>query len=175
MKLLKQIIAGFILRRRFKKHRFNNQSFSSVFANAKAFLVLMPETEDDFQYAVSILEHLEKNNKDFFILTYDYRVSMLPLKYRGKAIGHGIRDVNKFDLPSKVFLTELKKKNFDAVLDLNRKEQMFYIFVSCVINTGISIGFTKKLADKVYNLQIANDETNPKISYENLLSCLKML
>ena len=175
MKYLKQKVANLVIRKRFKKQQFNNQSFTSAFENAKTFLVLMPESEDEFQYAFNILKHLESKKKDFFILTYDYRVSVLPFKYRGKAISHGIRDKNKIDLPSRKLLSNLKKKNFDAVLDLNRKTQLFYIYVCCIVKAGISIGFTKKLADKVYNLQIANSATNPKISYENLLSCLNML
>ena len=43
------------------------------------------------------------------------------------------------------------------------------------MGAAVSIGFAKSFADKVYNIQIANSETNPKISYENLLNCLKML
>jgi hypothetical protein len=175
MKLFKQKVAGFIIRNNFKKNRFKNQSFSSAFVNANSFLVLMPEDEDDFQYAVGIIDYLEKNKKDFFILTFDYRVSILPYKYRGKAIAHGIKDVNKIDLPSKKLISNLKKKNFDAILDLNRKEHLFYIYISCAMSASVSIGFTKNLADEIYNLQIANSETKAKISYENLLSCLKML
>jgi hypothetical protein len=43
------------------------------------------------------------------------------------------------------------------------------------MSAAVSIGFANSFADKVYNIQIVNSETNPKISYENLLNCLKML
>lgn len=175
MDLFKEKIAGIITKGRLKQRSFDHQSFSSIIINAKSFLVLMPEDEKDFQYALAIPAHLEQNKKDFSIITYDYRVSILPFKYRAKAISHGIRDVNKIKLPSKKFISTLEKKKFDAVIDLNRKELMFYIYISCTVNARVSIGFTKRFSDMIYNLQIANNETNPKLSYENLLSCLKML
>jgi len=112
---------------------------------------------------------------EIFILTYDYRVSLLPVHFRSKALGHGLKEVNKIDLPSKGLLSKLLMKKYDVVLDLNRQEQLFYTYVSGVMGAAVSIGFAKSFADKVYNIQIANSETNPKISYENLLNCLKML
>jgi len=72
-------------------------------------------------------------------------------------------------------ISKIEKKKFDAVIDLNRKEQLFYSYVMIIAHTGLRIGFTKKFADKIYNLQVLNDESNAKISYKNLLNCLKML
>jgi Family of unknown function (DUF6913) len=175
MQMLKQTAAKFFIQLKLKKSNFSNKSFSSAFKNSSSILILMPEDDKDFQYAVNILSYLDKLKKEIFILTNDYRVSLLPLHFRGKALGHGIKDINQMDLPSKRLLSELLKKKFDTLLDLNRKEQLFYIYVSGIVNAEMSIGFTKSLADKVYNLQIVNSETNPKISYENLLNCLKML
>ena len=175
MKMLKQNIARFILNRKLKKDAFDNQSFASAFKNANKILVLMPEDDKDFQYAIDVLAYLESLKKELFIITYDYKVSLLPFQFRGTAISHGIKEINEINLPSKKFISSLLKKKFDAIIDLNRKEQLFYIYLSGLISARIRIGFTKKFADRSYNLQISNSETNPKISYENLLSCLKML
>ncbi len=173
--MLKQTAAKFFIQFKLKKSNFSNKSFSSAFKNSSSILVLMPEEDKDFQHAIDILSYLDKLKKEIFILTNDYRVSLLPIHFRGKALGHGIKDINQMDLPSKKLLSELLKKNFDTLIDLNRKEQLFYLYVSGIVNAEMSVGFTKSFADKVYNLQIANSETNPKISYENLLNCLKML
>jgi hypothetical protein len=86
-----------------------------------------------------------------------------------------MKDINTIELPSRRITSNLTKKKYDALLDLNRKEQLFYTYISGIVRATVSIGFTKVFADKVYNIQIANSETNPKISYENLLNCLKML
>jgi len=175
MQMLKQTAAKFFIQFKLKKSNFSNKSFSSAFKNSSSILVLMPEDDKDFHHAIDILSYLDKLKKEIFILTNDYRVSLLPIHFRGKALGHGIKDINQIDLPSRRLLSELLKKKFDTLLDLNRKEQLYYLYISGIVNAEMSIGFTKSFADKVYNLQVANSETNPKISYENLLNCLKML
>jgi hypothetical protein len=175
MQMLKQTGARFFIKHKLKKSNFSNKSFSYAFKNSSSVLVLMPEGDKDFQYSKDILVFLEKFKKELSILTNDYRVSLLPLNFRNKALGHGLKEINKIDLPSKGLLSKLLKKKYDVVLDLNRQEQLFYTYVSVVMSAAVSIGFAKSFADKVYNIQIANSEINPKISYENLLNCLKML
>jgi hypothetical protein len=175
MNIVKQKAAKIFINLNFKKGEFDNQSFSSAFKGSNSFLILMPDDDKDFQYAVNILDYLEELKKDYSILTFDYRVSLLPLRFRKKTLGHGMKDINKIELPSKRLTSYLTKKKYDTLLDLNRKEQLFYTFVSGIMSAEVSIGFAKSFADKVYNIQIVNSETNPKISYENLLNCLKML
>ena len=175
MQMLKQKAAEIFVNLKLKKGEFDNQSFSSAFKSSNSFLILMPDDDKDFQYAVNILDYLEELKKDYSILTFDYRVSLLPLRFREKAFGHGIKDINKIELPSRRLTSNLTKKKYDVLLDLNSKEQLFYTYISGIVSAAVSIGFAKGFADKVYNIQIANSETNPKISYENLLNCLKML
>ncbi len=175
MNKVKQKAAEIFVNLKLKKGEFDNQSFSSAFKSSNSFLILMPDDDKDFQYAVNILDYLEELKKDYSILTFDYRVSLLPVRFREKALGHGIKDINKIELPSRRLTSNLTKKKYDVLLDLNRKEQLFYTYISGIVSAAVSIGFAKSFADKVYNIQIANSETNPKISYENLLNCLKML
>ena len=175
MQKLKQKAARAYMQHQLKKSNFVNKSFSFAFKNSNSILILMPEEDLDFKYSRDILVFLEKLKKEILILTNDYRISLLPVHFRSKALGHGLKEVNKIDLPSKGLLSKLLMKKYDVVLDLNRQEQLFYTYVSGVMGAAVSIGFAKNFADKVYNIQIANSETNPKISYENLLNCLKML
>ncbi len=173
--MLKERAAKFIVRQKLRKSEFSQQSFSAVMENISSVLILMPENEDDFKYSIDVISFFDKLNKEIKILTFDYRVSLLPLKLRGKVIEHGIKDVNKIELPNKNLISRLQKKNFDAIIDLNRSEQLFYSYVAFLIDAKIRIGFMKNFSDKIYNIQIANDETNPKISYKNFLNCLEML
>ena len=175
MQMLKQKAARAFIQHKLKKSNFNNRSFSDAFKNSNSILVLMPVGDKDFQYSIDILVFLDKLKKEILVLTNDYRVSLLPIHFRSKALGHGLKENNKVDLPSKGMLSKLLNKKYDVVLDLNRQEQLFYTYVSAVLSASVSIGFTKSFADKVYNIQIASNETNPKVSYENLLNCLKML
>ena len=63
---------------------------------------------------------------------------------------------------------------FNAILDLNRKENIFCSIVSNLVNAPVKAGFQKNNADKYYNLQIVNKEENPELSYKNYLNCLEM-
>ena len=173
--MLKEKAAKFVVRLKLRKSNFSQQTFSEILNKAVTFLILMPEDEGDFKHAVDVIDFLVQLKKEVTILTYDYRVSLLPLKLRSKTIEHGIKDLNNIDLPNKNLIHRLDRKNFDAILDLNRNEQLFYSYVAVMVDAKIRIGFKNNIADRVYNLQIANNETNPKISYKNLLNCLKML
>lgn len=168
-------IARIIVKQKFKRNHFDEQSFAEAFNNSRSILVLMPEDETDFQCSVDVLSFLDDLKKEIFIVTNDFRVSILPFHYRAKSIGYEIKDINKLKLPSRSMVSKIEKRKYDAVIDLNRQEQLYYSFVTIIANAGLRIGFKKDFADKIYNLQILNDETNAKISYKNLLNCLKML
>ena len=113
-----------------------------------------------------------ENSKSSLFLTKEEFKELYPNKVNSR-----INYIFSHSQPQEVITGEAKllMKKYDVVLDLNRQEQLFYTYVSGVMGAAVSIGFAKSFADKVYNIQIANSETNPKISYENLLNCLKML
>lgn len=168
-------IARIIVRQKFGRNEFSVQSFSEVFNKSRTILVLMPDNEDDFNCSLDVLTFLDELKKEIVVLTNDFRVSLLPFHYRAKSIGYEIKDINKLKLPSRSMISTIEKKKFDALIDLNRHEQLYYSYISLIADAGIRIGFTKKFADKIYNLQVLNDETNAKLSYKNLLNCLRML
>ena len=98
----------------------------------------------------------------------------MPAKFRNKAMEFGVADLNRLDLPGHKLIVKLSDMRFDGVIDLNRKEELFYSFASNLVNAKIRIGFSKKGADKFYNFQIANNEIESEKSYNNFLNCLKM-
>ena len=71
-------------------------------------------------------------------------------------------------------IEKLSQLRFDSVIDLNRKEDLFYSYASNLVNAKIRIGFSKKGADKYYNFQITNNDIDSDKSYNNFLNCLKM-
>ncbi|MEO8399070.1 MAG: hypothetical protein ABI550_04545, partial [Ignavibacteriaceae bacterium] len=138
------------------------------------FLVLMPENESDFHHSIVVLKGLEENKKNATIFTFDFRVSLIPVKYRPHVIEYGIDDLNKINLPSKKIISKLNEYNFQAVIDLNRDENIFYSYVANIVKVPVRVGFKKKNSDKFYNLQIANNEANADISYKNFLNSIEM-
>ena len=171
---IKENISRILISRRLKNITLNEQDFSQALKRCGSFLVLMPEDEKDFRASYLVIEHLEHLNKSIKILTRDYRISLLPAKFRNKAMEFGISDLNKLDLPSHKLIEKLSAMKFDGLIDLNRKDDLFYSFVSNLVNARIRIGFTKKGSDKFYNFQISNNDIESEKSYNNFLNCLKM-
>jgi ADP-heptose:LPS heptosyltransferase len=108
------------------------------------------------------------------VLTRDYRVSLLPQIYRTRVIEVGISELTKLDLPNHKLTEKLVDMRYDAILDLNRAESLFAIYLLQAIPSKVRIGFKRKGSDKYYNLQIANNEEKAENSYNNYLNCLKM-
>ena len=174
IELIKDNLSRFLILRQLKNLVLNEQDFSEALRRSGSFLILMPEDEKDFRASYVVLDHLEHLNKSVKILTRDYRISLLPAKFRSKATEFGIADLNKLDLPSTRFIKKLSEMKFDGVIDLNRKDDLFYSYVSNLVNARMRIGFAKKGADKFYNFQIANNDIESDKSYNNFLNCLKM-
>jgi len=174
IELIKENIARIIISKKLKNVTLSEQSFSTALKRSGAFLILMPEDEKDFRTSFFILDYLEQLNKTIKILTKDYRISLLPAKYRNKSIEISLSDLNKLDLPNHKLISKLSELRFDGVIDLNRKDNLFYSYVANLVTAKLRIGFSKKGADQYYNFQIANNNDDHEKSYNNFLNCLKM-
>ena len=171
---IKENISRFLISKKLKNVVLNEQDFSEALKRSGSFLMLMPEDEKDFRASYVVLDHLEHLNKSLKILTRDYRISLMPAKYRNKAMEFGVADLNKLELPGHKLIEKLSDMRFDGVIDLNRKDELFYSYVSNLVNAKIRIGFAKKGADNYYNFQISNNDIDSEKSYQNFLNCLKM-
>ncbi len=171
---IKEKAAKFIINQKLKEHKFGELDFSRIFKRSYSYLVLIPRNEKDFFHEIEVLNFLKESKKNVTAMTDDFRVSLLPSVFKVSAVEHGINDKTKLELPSKKFLTRLKKMQFDVVIDTNRREVLFYSFLVNFVNPPVRIGFSGKNADKYFNLQIVNDKNEPEISYQNILNCLKM-
>ncbi len=171
---IKDKLAKFIISKNLKEVKKEKHSFSGSFKKSFNFLVLMPEDESEFHHCIEVLQFLEDHKKNITIVTHDYRVSLIPAKYRQHVIEFGIEDLNKINLPTKKLVEKLLASNFNAVIDLNIKENLFSSYLSNLTSASLIIGFKKYNSDKYYNLQIANKNESAEISYKNLLNCLQM-
>lgn len=161
---IKHQAAKLIARRVLKPYRFQERNFSTVFERSFSFLILMPVDERDFRFATELLTFLKNNKKTLFIMTYDYRVSLLPATLKNNVIEHGINDQNRLRLPSKKLLNRLNNMHFDVVIDMNRTELLFYNYITNSVKSAIKLGFARTNSDRYFNLQVVNNESNPEIS-----------
>jgi hypothetical protein len=172
--LIKQKTARYLISKKLKNVLLSEQSFSSALKHSGSFLILMPEDEKDFRTSFFVLDFFEQINKTIKVLTKDYRISLLPAKYRSKAIEINISDINRLDLPSHKLINKLIDLKFDGVIDLNRNDNLFFSYVANLVEAKLRIGFAKKGSDDYYNFQIANSEKDSEKSYNIFLNCLKM-
>ncbi|MGA7719613.1 MAG: hypothetical protein WCA84_00420 [Ignavibacteriaceae bacterium] len=172
--LIKLKIAYFILNKKASHNNIKKKSFTNLLKNSFRFLIIMPLKEVPFHKAIEVLKFFDGLNKDTIVFTQDFRVNLLPPKYRSEALDFSIIDVNKLKLPSKRLEKKIKTFEFDVVIDLEKEENLFNSMLVCLANAPVKIGFRKKNSDKYYSLQIDNMEVNPEIFYKNLLNCLQM-
>ena len=170
----KTIIAKYKVNKSINNQVIDEMDFSSLLKNSYSFLVMMPDEEVDFHHAIYVLEYLKAESKHTTIMTKDYRVSLINPKLRPNLIEYEIRDISKIKLPTKKLLSKLSEKNFDVVIDLNRKENLFYSYAVSHIKSTLKIGFEKKGSDKFYNFQIACKSKGPEEAYKYLVNCLQM-
>ena len=171
---IKYGIATFLVKKKLKHKLQDRQSFKNFFKSSGRFLILMPENESHFYYALEILKFFELSGKSFSIFTHDYRVSMLPPKYHEAAIDFGVYEITRLNLPSAKLAKKLHKLEFSAVLDLNKEESLFNSLAANMVKADVRAGFTKNNSDFFYNLQVSNSDNNPDIFYKNFLNCLQM-
>jgi hypothetical protein len=172
--LIKEKIAHTVVDWKLKDKQNKDQTFTEFFKRGFKFLVLMPQDDADFAHSMQVLYFLEDNKKHATALTYDFRVSLMPLRFRNRVIEHTLADVNVLKLPSTKIISKLNEMMFQVVLDLNRKDNLFYSYISSVVEVPIRVGFSKQNSDLYYNFQIKDRETEAEISYKNFLDCLKI-
>ncbi len=172
--LIKKNIAGVVVNKALKHKQAEGISFTDVVKNSYRFLILMPENESHFHHSFSILQFFDSLKKDFSVFTHDFRVSLLPIKFRRFAINYGVTDISKLNLPSHSLKEKLNGMEFSMVLDLNKDENLFNSLIANIVKSQIRMGFKKNDSDIYYNLQFESAEEDPDIFYKNLLNCLQM-
>jgi hypothetical protein len=171
---VKKKIAEFIVNRSVKERKINSQSFSHFYKKSFNILVLMPEAEAEFNHCFQVLKFLEETKKNAFIFTHDFRVSLIPLKYRPHVIEYNVGDTTRLNLASKKLTDKLMQQKYHAVIDLNIKDNIFFSHLITILDLQVKIGFKKNNSDNYYNIQVNGVEGNPEKSYKNLVNCLQM-
>jgi hypothetical protein len=171
---LKEKVAGKLIESKLKNKNLKPHPFTDFFSRSYTFFIAMPEDDHDFTHSLIVLNFLADNKKSAMILTKDYKVSLLPQRFRGRAVGFNFRDITKLNLPSKELIYKLSEMQFNVSIDLNRKENLFCSYSANLVEAPLRIGFAKADADKFYNFQIINRQEDSEISYKNFLNCLQM-
>jgi hypothetical protein len=171
---IKDKIAEKFVEKQLREKHFEAHSFTDLLAKAFTYFIVMPGDDRDFTYSLEVLNFLSAGNKSAMVLTRDFKVSLLPQRFRSRAVPYSEKDITKLNLPSKRLIQKLNEMQFNVAVDLNRRENLFCSFSLNMVQAPVRVGFAKADSDRFYNLQVINKEDNPEISYKNFLNCLKM-
>lgn len=171
---LKNIISTGLINKELKKKNNEIKSFTGTLRKSFSIFVIMPQNEADFNHCFDVLKFLEQNKKHLTIFMNDFKVSLLPQSLKSKALPFNISDINKVNLPSKALVQKIQATKYNAVIDLNRVENVLFEYISFITDAPLKIGFKKNNADKYYNLQLTNTSEDPSIAYKNFINSLQM-
>ncbi|HZW37913.1 MAG TPA: hypothetical protein VFF33_01295 [Ignavibacteriaceae bacterium] len=171
---IKDKIALGLVNKELKKNEFLDRSFATAFRKSFSFFVIMPTADPDFHHSFEVLRGLDSNKKTLTIFLNDFKVSLLPQVYRRFAMDYNIEDISKLNLPSKKLVEKVTNLSYNAVIDLNRDENVFCSYITSIVNSPIKIGFHKANGDRYYNMQIVDTGQNPESTYKNFINSIQM-
>ncbi len=170
---LKEAIAKKIFVRRFKPLERKPIIFNSFVKEARKFLILLPQSKEMFEQSLKIVEFLKNAGKEISLIVQgDLLEGTNLLEFNLKPFTE--EDKTKLGAPSKKFLTELRKNDYDVYIDLSFSHNSFEFAIGCAAKAKFKIAFNKKGAEIFGNFILPLEENNPLNSYENFLNSLEM-
>jgi hypothetical protein len=171
---IKKKIGHFLMRRKYLRKQLEQSSFNSIISDSRDFFFVMPKEDNDFFHSLDILKYYHIHKKVITLFLPEYKYNSIPEKEKFKFISYHPDQITRFNLPDKNLISRLNRKEFDIVIDLNRKDDLFFSAVSNIVNSKVSVSFAKEQSDGYYTLQIMEKQSDPEVSYRNFLSYLKM-
>ncbi len=134
----------------------------------------MPKEDGDFYHALTLLKFYLIHKKRITLFLPDHKYNLIPEKEKYRYISFLPQQITKLFLPDKNLIERLQERVFDALIDLNRSEDVFYSAISSIVKAKLKAGFVKGNSERYYNLLFQNKITDPESSYRNLLNSLQM-
>ncbi len=171
---LKLKLARIIVRKKYLKKNLEPIIFNKIITDAQDFLIIMPESDTDFYHAQDLLRYLLIHRKSVTLFLPEHKYNLMPEKDKYKFIAFNPLEKTRLFLPDHNLTEKLKDKTFDAVIDLNRNENIFFSAVANIVISKLRISFTKENSESYYNFQFAGSPGNTEVAFRNLLNFLQM-
>jgi len=171
---LKRKIAHYLIRRKYLRKNIQQLVFTNIISDSHDLFIVMPKEDKDFFHSLDILKYYQIHKKVITLFLPEYKYSLIPEKEKFKFISYHPHQVTRFNLPDKNLVSRLTGKEFDIVIDLNRKENVFFSAISNIVQSKIRVSFEKELSGRYYTMQITDKQSEPELSYRSFLSYLKM-
>jgi hypothetical protein len=148
---------------KFRKRNDNIQRFTDFLSGNSTILIILPNLPKQFDEAKELVLELSNkwHEKQITVIVRSQFASINEFKEHFHTIGITNENINKFFLPRKNFIEEIKNIGFDVTIDLNIDLFLPASFLTRVVNSKYRIGINKELSDLFYNFQF-----NP-VEYDN--------
>jgi ADP-heptose:LPS heptosyltransferase len=170
-------IGFFYTKIRFFRKKDTVQKFTTFLYRNSRILVIMPFELGEFDIAKATMFNIKNEWPN---LQISMVVQAQYLTYSGIAgvfgvFALGIKDVNKFSLPTRKFMKPILTHEYDAVIDFNNVMSLTSSFISKRIEVKYRISFVKEYVDNFFNVQFNQESiTKKKTIYLKLMTNLKM-
>ncbi|NLT49833.1 MAG: hypothetical protein GXX85_02820 [Ignavibacteria bacterium] len=171
---LKNKLALYFLRKSYKRAKADKKIEYDFFRKSSKYLIVMPDSDEDYQNSFHIIRYLAKKKKNVSVFIPEYKMNLFDKSLKCEIITYGLSDKTKLNLPSKEIIEKLKEKKYDAILDLNKSENLYFAGVALLPECKIRAGVNKQKTKQFYNVLFNISENNSEISYRNLLNSLSM-
>jgi hypothetical protein len=171
---LKIRLAHFIVKKKYLNKNTGTICYNGFLTNSHNILIIMPKQDKDFIYALDILRYYQIHKKNITLFLPEHKYNPIPEKEKFKFISYSIYQITRLNLPNKNLIKRLKEKEFDAVIDLNRFEEIFFSAVTNIVKSTMRVGFKRDLMNDYYNLVIDQKQDDPEIAFRGFLAFIQM-
>ncbi len=169
--LLNKIALSSLKKKIMKERR--EVKFNDFIKRAVKFIFVMPENPAEFDEALLVAKYFKIHKKNCTLL-------LLETSYN-RAAGEDFHlipfnklETGRLGLPGKTMKSIFQNKNYDVLVNMNSRSDIFVLGLCGLIKAEFKIGFENDLLRECYNFRVKFDEINPEISFRNLLNSLQM-
>ncbi len=171
---LKLKLARFIVRRKYIKKNLEPIMFNKAISSSVDFFVILPGSDAEFYHSFELLRYLIIHRKSVTLFLPEHKYNLIPEKDKYKFIAFNPLQKNKLNLPDASLIQLLETKTYDVVIDLNRKDEIFFSAVANIVNSKMRISFNKENSSPYYNFLFADNQQDPEVAFRNMLNFLQM-
>lgn len=174
LEALKRKLAHYLLSKKYLRNGNQQIVFNKIISSSNNFLVILPFEENDLNNSLDLIKYLLIHKKNITIFLQEHKYNFFPAKDKINFITYNLEDISKLNLPSKNLCNKLKEKNYDVVIDLNRKENTFFSAVANLVDSKVRIGFKKDYSEAYYNLLYRDNNNDSELVFRNFLNFIRM-
>ncbi len=171
---LKKKYAHFVIRKKYLNKDVKQINYNSILSEATDFFFIMPKEDNDFYHSLDILRYFLIHKKIITLFLPEHKYNLIPEKEKYKFISYMPEQINRFFLPTLTLREGLQSREFDAVIDLNRAEDIFFSAIANTVRSKVRIAFSRHTLSNYYNLLITDKNPDGELAYRSFLTYLKM-